>query len=173
MLRCSCFACVSIQIVKWPLSCIQDHTRVGSADSQDIQLCGMAIQAEHCVIDVTESHGVVLTPHRNAKYVASPWQTILQKTGSLRCSQSCVQFELDCRSISQLQTTLSCKVPQMLAAMTSTVELPPSTLVTAAVFCLIASYFSSVIVSVHVGYWSHAANSGDMDCLHLATLRWF
>lgn len=54
------------------LSCIQDHTRVGSADSQDIQLCGMAIQAEHCVIDVTESHGVVLTPHRNAKYVASP-----------------------------------------------------------------------------------------------------
>uniref|UniRef100_A0A3Q4GI46 Kinesin-like protein n=1 Tax=Neolamprologus brichardi TaxID=32507 RepID=A0A3Q4GI46_NEOBR len=50
---------------------LKDHTRVGSADSQDIQLCGMAIQAEHCVIDVTESHGVVLTPHRNAKYVAS------------------------------------------------------------------------------------------------------
>uniref|UniRef100_A0AAX7UKT7 Kinesin family member 13Bb n=1 Tax=Astatotilapia calliptera TaxID=8154 RepID=A0AAX7UKT7_ASTCA len=46
---------------------LKDHTRVGSADSQDIQLCGMAIQAEHCVIDVTESHGVVLTPHRNAK----------------------------------------------------------------------------------------------------------
>lgn len=45
---------------------------MGSADSQDIQLCGMAIRAEHCVIDVTESHGVVLTPHRNAKYVASP-----------------------------------------------------------------------------------------------------
>uniref|UniRef100_A0A669BVN3 Kinesin family member 13B n=1 Tax=Oreochromis niloticus TaxID=8128 RepID=A0A669BVN3_ORENI len=46
---------------------LKDHTRVGSADSQDIQLCGMAIQAEHCVIDVTESHGVELTPHRNAK----------------------------------------------------------------------------------------------------------
>lgn len=46
---------------------LKDHTRVGSADSQDIQLCGMAIRAEHCVIDVTESHGVVLTPHRNAK----------------------------------------------------------------------------------------------------------
>uniref|UniRef100_A0A3Q3CQ15 Kinesin family member 13Bb n=1 Tax=Haplochromis burtoni TaxID=8153 RepID=A0A3Q3CQ15_HAPBU len=46
---------------------LKDHTRVGSANSQDIQLCGMAIQAEHCVIDVTESHGVVLTPHRNAK----------------------------------------------------------------------------------------------------------
>ncbi|KAM9354509.1 kinesin-like protein KIF13B isoform 2-T2 [Pholidichthys leucotaenia] len=46
---------------------LKDHTRVGSANSQDIQLCGMAIQAEHCVIDVTESNGVVLTPHRNAR----------------------------------------------------------------------------------------------------------
>ncbi|XP_054900171.1 kinesin-like protein KIF13B isoform X3 [Poeciliopsis prolifica] len=46
---------------------LKDHTRVGSADSQDIQLCGMAIQAEHCVIDITESSGVVLTPHRGAR----------------------------------------------------------------------------------------------------------
>ncbi|KAM6915006.1 kinesin-like protein KIF13B [Xenentodon cancila] len=46
---------------------LKEHTRVGSADSQDIQLCGMAIQAEHCVIDVTEDSGVVLTPHRNAR----------------------------------------------------------------------------------------------------------
>ncbi|XP_041661644.1 kinesin-like protein KIF13B isoform X2 [Cheilinus undulatus] len=46
---------------------LKDHTRVGSANSQDIQLCGMAIQAEHCVIDITESNGVVLTPHRNAR----------------------------------------------------------------------------------------------------------
>ncbi|XP_068610131.1 kinesin-like protein KIF13B [Brachionichthys hirsutus] len=46
---------------------LKDHTRVGSADSQDIQLCGMAIQAEHCVIDVTESGGVVLSPHRSAR----------------------------------------------------------------------------------------------------------
>ncbi|XP_043962725.1 kinesin-like protein KIF13B isoform X6 [Gambusia affinis] len=46
---------------------LKDHTRVGSADSQDIQLCGMAIQAEHCVIDRTESSGVVLTPHRGAR----------------------------------------------------------------------------------------------------------
>uniref|UniRef100_A0A3B3C899 Kinesin-like protein n=1 Tax=Oryzias melastigma TaxID=30732 RepID=A0A3B3C899_ORYME len=43
---------------------LKEHTRVGSADSQDIQLCGMAIHAEHCVIDVTESSGVMLTPHR-------------------------------------------------------------------------------------------------------------
>lgn len=34
-----------------PVSRVQEHTRVGSANSQDIQLCGMAIQAEHCVID--------------------------------------------------------------------------------------------------------------------------
>ncbi|XP_076612125.1 kinesin-like protein KIF13B [Chaetodon auriga] len=46
---------------------LKEHTRVGSANSQDIQLCGMAIQAEHCVIDITESNGVVLSPHRNAR----------------------------------------------------------------------------------------------------------
>ncbi|KAJ3606514.1 hypothetical protein NHX12_026035 [Muraenolepis orangiensis] len=44
-----------------------EHTRVGSADSQDIQLCGMAIQEEHCVIDITAPGGVVLSPHRNAR----------------------------------------------------------------------------------------------------------
>ncbi|KAM7368249.1 hypothetical protein PAMP_014489 [Pampus punctatissimus] len=46
---------------------LKEHTRVGSANSQDIQLCGMAIQAEHCVIDITENSGVVLTPHRSAR----------------------------------------------------------------------------------------------------------
>ncbi|KAL2082654.1 hypothetical protein ACEWY4_022472 [Coilia grayii] len=46
---------------------LKDHTRVGSANSQDIQLCGMAIQAEHCVIDITSDSGVVLTPHKNAR----------------------------------------------------------------------------------------------------------
>uniref|UniRef100_A0AAV2KE07 Kinesin-like protein KIF13B n=1 Tax=Knipowitschia caucasica TaxID=637954 RepID=A0AAV2KE07_KNICA len=45
---------------------LKNHTRVGSAKSQDIQLCGMAIQAEHCVIDISETT-VVLTPHRNAR----------------------------------------------------------------------------------------------------------
>lgn len=50
---------------------MQEHTRVGSSKSQDIQLCGMAIQAEHCIIDVTQNDGVVLTPHRNARYVLS------------------------------------------------------------------------------------------------------
>lgn len=42
---------------------------MGSANSQDIQLCGMAIQAEHCIIDMTENNGVELTPHRNARSV--------------------------------------------------------------------------------------------------------
>uniref|UniRef100_A0A674PP15 Kinesin family member 13B n=1 Tax=Takifugu rubripes TaxID=31033 RepID=A0A674PP15_TAKRU len=40
---------------------------VGSADSQDIQLCGMGIQAEHCVIDITTDVAVILTPHPNAR----------------------------------------------------------------------------------------------------------
>ncbi|XP_028461510.1 kinesin-like protein KIF13B isoform X2 [Perca flavescens] len=46
---------------------LKEHTCVGSANSQDIQLCGMAIQAEHCIIDITEDNGVVLSPHRNAR----------------------------------------------------------------------------------------------------------
>lgn len=45
----------------------QEHTKVGSADSQDIQLCGMGIQAEHCVINITADAAVILTPYRNAR----------------------------------------------------------------------------------------------------------
>ncbi|XP_047243681.1 kinesin-like protein KIF13B isoform X4 [Girardinichthys multiradiatus] len=46
---------------------LKDHTCVGSADSQDIQLCGMAIQAEHCIINIRQNSSVVLTPHRGAR----------------------------------------------------------------------------------------------------------
>ncbi|KAM8762306.1 kinesin-like protein KIF13B isoform 3-T3 [Acanthopagrus schlegelii] len=46
---------------------LKEHTKVGSADSQDIQLCGMGIQAEHCVIDITTEAAVILTPYRNAR----------------------------------------------------------------------------------------------------------
>ena len=45
----------------------QEHTKVGSVDSQDIQLCGMGIQAEHCVIDITAEAAVILTPYPNAR----------------------------------------------------------------------------------------------------------
>ncbi|XP_061621373.1 kinesin-like protein KIF13B isoform X2 [Phyllopteryx taeniolatus] len=45
----------------------EDHTQVGSADSQDIQLCGMGIQAEHCVIDINADGAVILTPFPNAR----------------------------------------------------------------------------------------------------------
>uniref|UniRef100_A0A673X440 Kinesin family member 13B n=1 Tax=Salmo trutta TaxID=8032 RepID=A0A673X440_SALTR len=46
---------------------LKEHTRVGSADSQDIQLCGMAINPEHCVINITAETGVVLRPHRSSR----------------------------------------------------------------------------------------------------------
>uniref|UniRef100_A0A3P8QK47 Kinesin family member 13Ba n=1 Tax=Astatotilapia calliptera TaxID=8154 RepID=A0A3P8QK47_ASTCA len=46
---------------------LKEHTQVGSADSQDIQLCGMGIQAEHCVIDITAEAAVILAPYRNAR----------------------------------------------------------------------------------------------------------
>ncbi|XP_057709910.1 kinesin-like protein KIF13B isoform X2 [Corythoichthys intestinalis] len=45
----------------------ETHTQVGSADSQDIQLCGMGIQAEHCVIDIGADGAVILTPYPNAR----------------------------------------------------------------------------------------------------------
>uniref|UniRef100_A0AAV2LQU4 Kinesin-like protein KIF13B n=1 Tax=Knipowitschia caucasica TaxID=637954 RepID=A0AAV2LQU4_KNICA len=59
---------------------LKEHTKVGSADSQDIQLCGMGIQAEHCVIDITSDGAVILTPHRNARTCVngSPVSSALQ-----------------------------------------------------------------------------------------------
>ncbi|XP_030624683.1 kinesin-like protein KIF13B isoform X2 [Chanos chanos] len=46
---------------------LKEHTKVGSVDSQDIQLCGMGIQAEHCVINISPEGAVFLTPHRNSR----------------------------------------------------------------------------------------------------------
>ncbi|KAJ0056298.1 hypothetical protein NL108_004575 [Boleophthalmus pectinirostris] len=59
---------------------LKEHTKVGSADSQDIQLCGMGIQAEHCVIDITSEAAVILTPYRNARTCVngSPVSSALQ-----------------------------------------------------------------------------------------------
>ncbi|CAN9506865.1 unnamed protein product [Ophioblennius macclurei] len=59
---------------------LKDHTKVGSADSQDIQLCGMGIQAEHCVIDITAEAAVILSPLRGARTCVngSPVSSALQ-----------------------------------------------------------------------------------------------
>ncbi|KAM9465916.1 kinesin-like protein KIF13B isoform 1-T1 [Clarias gariepinus] len=46
---------------------LKEHTMVGSADSQDIQLCGMGIQAEHCVINITSEGAVFLNPYKNSR----------------------------------------------------------------------------------------------------------
>ncbi|CAI9588612.1 unnamed protein product [Staurois parvus] len=46
---------------------LKDHTLVGSDDSQDIQLCGMGILPEHCVIDITLEGQVILTPMKNTR----------------------------------------------------------------------------------------------------------
>ncbi|XP_071466717.1 kinesin-like protein KIF13B isoform X4 [Marmota flaviventris] len=46
---------------------LKEHTLIGSADSQDIQLCGMGILPEHCIIDITSEGQVVLTPHKNTR----------------------------------------------------------------------------------------------------------
>ncbi|XP_047404346.1 LOW QUALITY PROTEIN: kinesin-like protein KIF13B [Sciurus carolinensis] len=46
---------------------LKEHTLIGSANSQDIQLCGMGILPEHCIIDITSEGQVVLTPHKNTR----------------------------------------------------------------------------------------------------------
>ncbi|XP_027012843.2 kinesin-like protein KIF13B isoform X1 [Tachysurus fulvidraco] len=46
---------------------LKEHTMVGSADSQDIQLCGMGIQAEHCVINITTEGAVFINPYKNSR----------------------------------------------------------------------------------------------------------
>ncbi|XP_050987010.1 kinesin-like protein KIF13A isoform X2 [Labeo rohita] len=46
---------------------LKDHTRVGADTSQDIQLFGIGIQSEHCVLDVTADGDVTLTPADNAR----------------------------------------------------------------------------------------------------------
>uniref|UniRef100_A0ABM5FB14 Kinesin-like protein KIF13B isoform X2 n=1 Tax=Pogona vitticeps TaxID=103695 RepID=A0ABM5FB14_9SAUR len=46
---------------------LKEHTLIGSDNSQDIQLCGMGILPEHCVIDITSDGQVMLTPHKNTR----------------------------------------------------------------------------------------------------------
>ncbi|XP_016369521.1 kinesin-like protein KIF13A [Sinocyclocheilus rhinocerous] len=46
---------------------LKDHTRVGADTSQDIQLFGIGIQSEHCVLEVTSDGDVALTPADNAR----------------------------------------------------------------------------------------------------------
>ncbi|XP_062912548.1 kinesin-like protein KIF13B [Mobula hypostoma] len=46
---------------------LKNHTLIGSDDSQDIQLCGMGILPEHCVIDISPERRVILTPKQNTR----------------------------------------------------------------------------------------------------------
>ncbi|XP_076868659.1 kinesin-like protein KIF13A isoform X2 [Brachyhypopomus gauderio] len=46
---------------------LKEHTRVGADTSQDIQLFGIGIQPEHCVIDITPEGEVTLCPIDNAR----------------------------------------------------------------------------------------------------------
>ncbi|XP_036898091.1 kinesin-like protein KIF13B isoform X2 [Sturnira hondurensis] len=46
---------------------LKEHTLIGSANSQDIQLCGMGILPEHCIIDIAPEGQVILTPQKNTR----------------------------------------------------------------------------------------------------------
>ncbi|XP_068093045.1 kinesin-like protein KIF13A isoform X2 [Hyperolius riggenbachi] len=46
---------------------LKDHTRVGADTSQDIQLFGIGIQPEHCVIDQALDGEITLTPKEHAR----------------------------------------------------------------------------------------------------------
>ncbi|XP_032071138.1 kinesin-like protein KIF13B [Thamnophis elegans] len=46
---------------------LKEHTLIGSDNSQDIQLCGLGILPEHCIIDITGDGQVMLTPQKNTR----------------------------------------------------------------------------------------------------------
>ncbi|XP_069469694.1 kinesin-like protein KIF13A isoform X1 [Ambystoma mexicanum] len=46
---------------------LKDHTRVGADTSQDVQLFGIGIQPEHCVIDIESDGNITLTPKETAR----------------------------------------------------------------------------------------------------------
>ncbi|XP_046733692.1 kinesin-like protein KIF13A isoform X1 [Silurus meridionalis] len=46
---------------------LKEHTRVGADTSQDIQLFGIGIQPEHCVIDIAVDGDITLCPIENAR----------------------------------------------------------------------------------------------------------
>uniref|UniRef100_A0A8C4SQC1 Kinesin family member 13A n=1 Tax=Erpetoichthys calabaricus TaxID=27687 RepID=A0A8C4SQC1_ERPCA len=46
---------------------LKDHTRVGADTSQDIQLFGIGIQPEHCILEIAPDGDVTLTPVDNAR----------------------------------------------------------------------------------------------------------
>ncbi|KAM6464922.1 kinesin-like protein KIF13B isoform 2-T2 [Liasis olivaceus] len=46
---------------------LKEHTLIGSDNSQDIQLCGLGILPEHCIIDITVDGQVMLTPQKNTR----------------------------------------------------------------------------------------------------------
>ncbi|KAM4705738.1 LOW QUALITY PROTEIN: kinesin-like protein KIF13A [Rhinophrynus dorsalis] len=58
---------------------LKDHNRVGADTSQDIQLFGIGIHPEHCVIDVASDGDISLTPKENARTCVN---------GVLVCSQT-------------------------------------------------------------------------------------
>nr|XP_020654244.1 kinesin-like protein KIF13A isoform X3 [Pogona vitticeps] len=58
---------------------LKDHTRIGADTSQDIQLCGIGIQPEHCEIHIASDGEVSLSPKENARSCVN---------GSLVCSET-------------------------------------------------------------------------------------
>lgn len=70
MVRLFCELCITLESANFILITYvfnKDHTRVGADTSQDIQLFGIGIQPEHCVIDITTDGEVYLSPKENAR----------------------------------------------------------------------------------------------------------
>uniref|UniRef100_A0AAZ3RJP4 Kinesin family member 13A n=1 Tax=Oncorhynchus tshawytscha TaxID=74940 RepID=A0AAZ3RJP4_ONCTS len=56
---------------------LKEHTRVGADTSQDIQLFGIGIQSEHCVLEISPDGGeVTLTPIENARTCVNGTMTV-------------------------------------------------------------------------------------------------
>lgn len=57
----------SFSFFSLPTTCTQERTRVGADTSQDIQLFGIGIQAEHGVLELCPDGDVTLMPVGNAR----------------------------------------------------------------------------------------------------------
>ncbi|ETE64232.1 Kinesin-like protein KIF13B, partial [Ophiophagus hannah] len=93
---------------------LKEHTLVGSDNSQDIQLCGLGILPEHCIIDITGDGQVMLTPQKNTRTFVNGTAVKKkvetedeEKDSSMKGSNSSEQLDLDGDSSSEVSSEIS------------------------------------------------------------------
>uniref|UniRef100_A0A8C0VHQ4 Kinesin family member 13B n=1 Tax=Cyanistes caeruleus TaxID=156563 RepID=A0A8C0VHQ4_CYACU len=99
---------------------LKEHTLIGSDNSQDIQLCGMGILPEHCIIDITPEGQVMLTPQKNTSKENSAFCMLNlpkkkkkadhedeERDSSMKCSNSVEQLDIDGDNSSEVSSEIN------------------------------------------------------------------